>query len=233
MNKITICTAVWKRPEVFKIWLECWTSLVPRPEIICAITLSDEVNRTIAEHYGCLTCFAPNTPVGEKWNHAHYYSSKQVKETDYYLTTASDDVMDQPMWDFYCNFKGERLCLSDLYFYDTESKKALYWAGYNSKHPRNGWPIGAHQLTRYDVMEKMHFKPFNDKAMAHEHDTHKKCADLGVKTVVLPMALTGGIAIDIKSKDSYSPFKEYSNAEFIPVSTLEKLSPEMMKKIIG
>lgn len=229
MNRITICTAVWKRPEIFKIFLECWLSLTPKPNIVVIGSEGDGC-WDIADDYKDEIFYAlyANKPVGEKWNLAH----QLVRECDYFLTTGSDDVMDQRMWDYFCNFQGERLTLSDLYFYDTASKKVLYWAGYEKKGAYFGYPIGAHQLTRFDVMQKMDFKPFDDKTMAHEHHTERKLKALGIKSLVVPMELTGGIAVDIKSKGSYSEFKEYKNSKLITLEEFRKLSPEFVNRII-
>lgn len=226
MNKITICTAVWKRPEVFKTFLESWLALDPVPAIVVVGSLEDECEQ-IALDYGCGYYRMPNKPVGRKWNLAH----QEALHGDYFLTTASDDVMDQNMWTYYNNFEGERLCLSDLYFYDTVSKKAIYWKGYQDR-TRIGHPIGAHQLHRRDVMEKMNWKPFIDTSMGNEADTHKKCQALGIKTTCVKMHETGGIGIDIKSKDSYSKFRLWPNSVPYAVEKLVEKSPELMKIIL-
>lgn len=236
MNRITICTAVWKRPEIFRIWLDCWLSLNPKPQIVVAGSPNDLCHDIAMEH-GCSYIESSNTPVGNKWNNAHWLASQipglmWPDNKSYFLTTGSDDVMDQRMWDYFCNFQGERLTLADLYFYDTESKKVLYWAGYEKKGAYFGYPIGAHQLTRFDVMQKMDFKPFDDKTMAHEHHTERKLKALGIKSLVVPMELTGGIAVDIKSKGSYSEFKEYKNSKLITLDEFKKLSPEFVNRIV-
>jgi hypothetical protein len=229
MNRITVCTAVWKRPEIFRIWLDCWLSLNPKPQIVVMGSPNDDCE-DIARQYPddqVLYFKMPNNPVGAKWNEAHTFVQR-----DYFLTTGSDDVMDQKMWDYFCNFQGERLTLSDLYFYDTASKKVLYWGGYEKKGAYFGYPIGAHQLTRFDVMQKLDFKPFDDKTMAHEHHTERKLKALGIKSLVVPMELTGGIAVDIKSKGSYSEFKEYKNSKLITLDEFKKLSPEFVNRIV-
>lgn len=228
MNKITVCTAVWKRPEVFKIWLDCWLSLDPKPFIIVVGSPGDQCQE-IAEKYGVAYFQKPNLPVGQKWNYAHNLA---IRTCDYFLTTASDDVMNQPMWDYFCSFHGERLTLRDLYFFDKPTKRFIYWPGYQEKSAYFGFPIGAHQLTRYDVMERLHFQPFNPLSMAHEHDTERKLKSLKIKSLVIPMELTGGIGIDIKSKGSYSPFKVYPGSTEIPLKEMERRSPELIEKIL-
>src|SRR5690348_3910266 len=124
MNTITICTAAWKRPEVFKIWLNCWLSLYPKPFIVVVGSEGDQCEEIAKSSTDVAYFQMPNTPVGAKWNYAHFMARNTC---DYFLSTGSDDVMDQRMWGYYCHFTGERLCLSDLYFYDTVSKKSIYW----------------------------------------------------------------------------------------------------------
>lgn len=227
MNNITVCTAVWKRPEIFKIWLDCWLSLDPKPNIV-VVGSADDHCEDIALRSECIYYRMPNQPVGAKWNLAH----QEALKCDYLLTTASDDVMDQAMWEYFCTFKGERLTLRDLYFYDTQTKTFIYWPGYQQKSAYFGFPIGAHQLTRFDVMEKIHFQPFNPLAMAHEHDTERKMKVLGIKSLVIPMELTGGIGIDIKSKGSHSPFKVYPGSQILSIKEMERRSPELIEKIM-
>lgn len=229
MNRIAICTAVWKRPEIFEIFLRSWLALDPVPVIIVTGSPEDECYE-IAMDYTCYYLQTANKPVGRKWNLSHRVMST-AKKSEYFLTTGSDDVMDQKMWNYYNNFEGERLCLSDLYFYDTVSKKAIYWRGYQNKG-RIGHPIGAHQLHKRDVLEKMNWKPFNDTSMGNEADTHSKCIALGIKTTCVKMHETGGIGIDIKSKDSYSKFRLWPNSVPIAVEKLVEKSPELMKIIL-
>lgn len=229
MSKITICTAVWKRPEVFEIFLNSWLALDPVPSIFVMGSLEDECAE-LANQYGCYYMRVSNEKVGYKWNLAHI-AAANFQQVNYFLTTASDDVMDQNMWTYYNNFEGERLCLSDLYFYDTVSKKAIYWRGYQNKQ-RLGHPIGAHQIHRRDVLEKMNWKPFNDNAMGNEADTHTKCIALGIQTTCVKMHETGGIGIDIKSKDSYSKFRLWPNSVPYAVEKLVEKSSELMKIIL-
>lgn len=227
MNKITVCTAAWKRPEVFEKWLQCWLILDPVPFVVVVGSPGDQCQE-LAEHYGAAYFQKPNLPVGEKWNYAHQIANGTC---DYFLTTGSDDVMDQRMWDYYLKFTGERLCLRDLYFYDTVSKSALHWKGYPQRTKFNH-PIGAHQLHRADVMNTMNYRPFNDGNMGDESFTQSQCERLGIKSTVVSMEQTGGVALDIKSRESYSKFKRWPNSFPVEVDKLRRMSPEMMEVIL-
>lgn len=217
MNRITICSPAWKRPDIFLRWVRAMTSLNPRPHIVIAGSKGDLIEQ-IAIDYGCDYIQAPNKPVGAKWNAAHL----RAKDTaDYYLTTGSDDVMSQAMWDYYQGFTGDRLVLTDLYFYEPETGRTLYWGGYGAKHRHQGYPIGASQLHSQAVMEKMNWSPFVPNSMAHEHDTEKWCRANGVKTEYVRMADTGGISIDLKSKDSYTKLAMWPNSAWRSFATIE------------
>lgn len=227
MNRITVCSTAWKRPETFEKWLKCWLILDPVPFVVVVGSPDDQIQE-IAEHYGAAYFQKPNIPVGAKWNYAHEVAKGTC---DYFLTTGSDDVMCQKMYEYYLNFTGERLCLKDLYFYDTVSKKALHWKGYNHKTKFNH-PIGAHQLHRADIMERLNYKPFNDTTMGDEAYTHLQCQKLAVESTVVSMAETGGVGIDIKCAGSYSKFRQWNNSVWIDPKELSKMAPEMMEIIL-
>jgi hypothetical protein len=228
MARIALCTAVYKRPEVFSIFLDCWQSLPEPPDIYVAGSEGD-LCEEIAHTRGCYYVKTKNAPVGAKWNMAHELAG--AVGYDYYLTTGSDDVMDARMWEFYRNYTGQRLALSDLYFIELDGR-ALYWNGYDAKHPYVNFPIGAHQLTRHDIMEAMQFKPFLSDRMAHEHDTHKMAGKMGVKSDVVPMWFTSGMAVDVKSKGSYTQLRQWKNSAWIPIEKLRGESPDLVNLIL-
>lgn len=225
---ITVVSCCYKRPEVFEIWLKCWLMLDPVPQIVVAGSPDDQCE-DIALRYGIHYTKVKNQPVGNKWNAAHQLA-REVAPNDYYLTTGSDDVMCQNMWDYYSAFKGDRLTLEDLYFIDLPTRKAIHWKGYTDNH-RLGWPIGAHQLTSHEVMSRIDFLPFNPKSMAHEHDTLKKMRSIGVDEGTIPMWMTGGIGIDLKSKGSFSKFRQWNNSFFVNTKDLHTLAPELIDTI--
>jgi len=223
MNRITVVSCCWRRPATFRIWLESWRNLVPSPHIVVAGSPMDEC-ADIANEFGIDYFQSINQPFGYKWNLAHKRASGSA---EYYLTTGSDDVMDQKMWDYYRNFNGQRLTLSDLYFYDRTTDQALHWKGYR-EGMRKGWPIGAHQLTSHDAMEFINFEPFNSKSPGHEHDTLRKFERIGIGEGTVSMAETGGIGIDVKCAGSFSKFRKWPNSEVIGVNDLTKLAPELV-----
>ena len=231
-NEIVICSPVWKRPEVFEKWVRCMQSLNPRPEIVVAGSPNDECE-DIAFRYGVHYVEMPNKPVGAKWNEAHQHAFHVFGKDfgDYYLTTGSDDVMSQGMWDFYCDFKGERLVLTDLFFYELPTRKAIYWKGYKQGAKYHGYPIGASQLHSQQTMIKLDWKPFDPTKMAHEHDTENKCRALGIETTYVQMQDTGGFSVDLKSKGSYSPFANWPNTMPVNLDSLRAMDRNLWKII--
>jgi hypothetical protein len=228
MNRITVCTCAWKRPEVFHKFLTAWSSLNPVPHIVVAGSAGD-LCEAVAELFPNVDYFrTENKPVGKKWNMAH---KRAAGTADYYLTTGSDDVMDQAMWDYYQSFAGTRLALLDLYFYDLTTRRTLYWVGYPDNHDRHGMPIGAHQLSSQEVMDALNFEPFNEKTMAHEFDTERKIQELGIRSTFVTMKETGGIGVDIKSPESYSRFTQWRGSHFVDSKLLPMKSPDLMKII--
>jgi hypothetical protein len=227
MNRITICAPAWKRPDTFERWLRCMVALEPRPHIIIAGSANDQCGK-IAEHYGCDYFQVPNLPVGRKWNTAHLRAKGTA---DYYLTTGSDDVMCQRMWDYYQAFTGARLVLMDLYFLRIETKEVMYWRGYANFMKEFGFPIGASQLHSHETMEKLNWEPFNSQTMAHENDTERKCRALGINTTYLHMKQTGGISVDLKCPGSYSQWARWANTDMMRYEDLNWLAPDLLENI--
>lgn len=207
------------------MWLRSWTSLKPRPEIVIAGSPDDKCDG-LAREYGCHYVVVKNLPVGRKWNYAHQYAKGSA---DFYLTTGSDEIMSQSMWDFYQSFQDERLCLLDLDFIDTQTRKLVHWKGYDTRNAMHGMPIGAHQLHRHDSLVRIQWQPFRNEVMAHEHDTEKRCNKAGILTTKVTMADTGGRALCLKSAESYSRFAKYANSEWMDSTEYLRQWPEFEK----
>ena len=124
--------------------------------------------------------------------------------------------MTPKMWEYYCNFKGEVLGLKDLYFHHVKHENVLHWKGYSEKSKRYNEPIGAHKLIRKDIMNRLDFTPFLEKSkFPDEQPTPDKLHALGIQTTLVSMKETGGIAVDVKNKDSATPFRKWDNTEWV------------------
>lgn len=224
MNKVTISTLCWKRPDVFEMFCRNITSLNPRPQIVVAGSEGDQCE-AIAKKYGCIYFQTQNKLLGKKANE----SVKKALETDcdYIMLTGSDDLISQSQWEYYCKYKGEYLGLLDYYFFNIPDGRMIYWAGYKFK-PRIGEPIGAGKLIKKDVAQLMEGLLFSEKSLQpDEHDTHKKAIEMGVKMDLVTCKETKGIGIDIKGEGSITRFALWNNAQYIiPSNTLEQY-PEL------
>ena len=213
MNKIAVSTLVWKRPEIFRMFCENFSNLNPKPIILIAGSENDRC-ALIAREYECEYVLAPNIKLGRKANRS--VELARELDVDYIMLTGSDDLMSQSLWDYYVNFKGEVLGLKDLYFYDMPTGKTLHWKGYSKNSSRFGEPIGACKMIRKDILEKLDYKPFDERTpSACEGSTHKKLKALGVVQTVVTMQEAGGVAVDIKNEASYTKFKQWLNSEFV------------------
>jgi hypothetical protein len=169
-SKVAIITACWKRPEVFRLFCQWVAQLKPRPQVVCAGSPRDGCE-AIAREHGLTYEQVPNE-MARKWNHA--VGMAQQTDATHFLFMGADDFMDQAMWDYYQRFEGEHLGLLDLLFYDRPSGRAAYWPGYSNR--RTGEPIGACKLVRRDVLEKLHWAPF-DPALRHWHKQEPPLGD--------------------------------------------------------
>ena len=90
--KICIITAVWKRPEVFKIFAES-IKLLKGDIVVCVVGSEGDKSRKMVESYGFQYTEAPNKPLWVKWNQAAILASQT--DADYYLLMGSDDIINQ------------------------------------------------------------------------------------------------------------------------------------------
>jgi hypothetical protein len=225
---IAIITACWKRPETFNAFLLHTLSLNPAPvAIVCAGSPGDECE-DIARGHGIRYEQVPNE-MGLKWNHVVGMASK-VKAT-HYLFMGSDDMMDQPMWEYYQSYQGQHLSLRDLFFYDGPTQSLVYWPGYIGR--RAGEPIGAAKLVRRDVLAALHWKPFDprpERWNALDYDMHMAIRALGVKVKVVRMSDTGGVCLDVKDAGSCTPWDKILIQPGIKIMNrrwLERRSPQL------
>jgi hypothetical protein len=219
-SKIIVSTLCWKRPEIFEMFCKNMSRLNPKPHVVCAGSPGDECEH-IAKKYGVEYTQWDNSKMGQKANRSALLAKGKC---EYILLTGDDDIISQSMWEYYNRFTGEVLALSDLYFFDITTQRLLYWGGYdNSNKARIGEPIGAYKMIRADVMDKMNWLPFSEKAyQPGEHVTHAQLIKLGINQTIVKMEETGGIAVDVKSKQNLNPIKQWPNSKFIGLDILHQ-----------
>jgi len=207
--KICIITAVWKRPEVFKIFAESIKSL-EGDIVVCVAGSEGEKSRKMVEGYGFNYVEADNSPLNKKLNQASILSSDT--DADYYLIMGSDDIINQPLLDKYITLakKGiDHVYLIDCYFYDTATSSTYYWAGYKGKRGVQR-ALGAGRLLSRRLMEKNNWRCWNarrslDRGMDAALNSRMRLKDLysmGVRLKGTDMAI-----MDIKSEVNITPMR--------------------------
>jgi hypothetical protein len=229
MNKILVSTLCWKRPQVFDAFCDHFKNKHKAKHILVAGSQGDECTDIVRKHEVRYTV-ADNRRLGYKANE----SIRLAKglDYDYILLTGSDDFMSAKMWDFYSNYQGDYLCLKDLYFYHTPTKRTIYWKGYEGS--RAGQPIGAFQLIKREVVEAMEHTLFDEKlSYPCEVSVFKKASKLGVQIDALKMGATGGMAVDIKTGENLTKFNLWANAKYVNYSQTLQTSDVLHNVIEG
>lgn len=220
---ITVLTGVHKRAEVFKLFCRNFYNLNPRPRVVVAGEPNDPCE-AIARAHGFTYYYSVNFPLGRKINDVTEFAAQ--KPTEFYLYMGMDDLMSQKMWDFYNSFHGERLALSDYYFYNVHTGQALKWNGYGSN--RKNYPIGAGDLISHSSLEKCRFRPLVDSSRRwSEFQTHKTMNQHGVKTTLMKIEDVGGLSLDLKTGDNVNKFTVWANSKIIPYAEMIKLGPDL------
>jgi hypothetical protein len=220
--KIAIITAMWKRPEIFKVFGQLTNDLIKSvPEcdfqVFCVGSEGKE-SRQLAESFGFTYIEHPNDYLGQKWN-AVTLAAKSFNP-DYCLMMGSDDVMDATLFRRYLPYMQngiDYIGVLDWYFYDTRTKEAIYWAGYRKAFNR-GVTCGAGRFLSAAILESLNWQPW-------EHDRLHNLLDTSMenrlKTIPHSRAAFiikdgGGIGLDIKSSTNMTPFAEWDNSWKLP-----------------
>ena len=227
--KLAIVSAVWKRPEVLELFATGIRLLKENSPLEIYVILSGSegaVSRKMVENHGFLYIEMPNEPLALKMN-APVLKAKELN-VDYVLCLGSDDIISPELMRVYEREMGEDydfIGVLDWYFYDTETKKALYWGGYREPY-RKGHTCGAGRVISKRLMEAWNWQPWEvkdslmldssmqDKLKATEHSWSK-----------LSLLEEGVFALDIKSSTNMTPFKNWDNTCEIDVDVIKKHFP--------
>jgi len=220
---ITVCTAVYGRPEIFRLFLECFARLQPSPVIYVAGSPDDPCAEIAKLYPNCryLNTYV-NRPLGQKFNYV-FQRAFESSFAEYFMVMGSDDLMDQPMWDYYNRFTGDYLGLSDYWFHNMGTEVSMYWPGYRGS--RIGEPIGAARMISRRVMFALGGQPFSDHNDRIDHDFHHKTIGTGASLVSVKCADTGGMSVDLKTSENKNGWRLFTGAEFRPYADLKILSP--------
>jgi hypothetical protein len=178
--------------------------LEPTPTVIVAGGSEDPCH-AIAKEFQNVVYFPheQNLPLGQKNNAACKFAARF--ESDYLMYVGDDNFMSQTTWDYYNQFQGDFLGLSDLYFYDGD--KMYYFMGYT--RPRNaskgidrtGEPLGPFKLIKTDLLKQVGFEPWdNTTTRATDWSFWQTIKRIVPSPTVVRMSETGGVALDYKTE---------------------------------
>jgi len=229
--KIVVIVAVWKRPEIFRIFAESITSL--KGDIaVCVAGSPEDGCKAISLGYGFDYVQVPNRPLNKKLNAASYLASKT--DADYFLIMGSDDIINQELFNKYLELakKYEHIYLTDAYFYDTIYKKLKFWRGYKGRKGMER-ALGCGRLLSRRLMRDVLFQPWpNDKDINKGLDRYlmdnmdlKESESIGITTWGTNMAV-----MDIKSSVNITKMKEIIGRD-LDMKSL-KLFPKNIMELI-
>lgn len=207
--KITIVTGVWQRPNVFEMFAKGIKNLGVDLRVIVAGSEGKRSEEMVLAH-GFEYIEINNKPLGRKMN----ATTLAAKGSDYVVCMGSDDVLSPELFQHYLKYMSEGydfIGLSDFYFYDTKTKRAMYWGGYTDK--RKGMTVGAGRVISSRLMNSMNWTPWNNEADKSLDSIMNN--QIKGKQKVLRLKDLNVLAVDIKSSTNITKFKQWENAEFI------------------
>lgn len=244
--RIAIVTAVWKRPEIFKMFAAGVQRLQERfnpVEIICCVAGSEEfTSRYMVEAY---TDFfyveAPNHPLGRKMNAALGLARKL--SPDFCLMVGSDDIIGESLMETYlhhCARGVDYTYLLDCYFFDTVTKKGLYWGGYRANFNK-GYPLGMGRMISARMLNLLNWVCWPDgydKVLDTGFDKQVKALQGyrgGIRMQGINLKDSNLFALDIKSSTNMTPFAPWDNTHLVDGKTMlfNNLPEQLAKTIYG
>lgn len=224
--KIAICTAVWKRPDIFKLFAEGFKKLGAGIELIVAGS-EGKASRDLV-----LSCVPsahyieiPNDPLATKMN-ATTLRARELG-ADYVICVGSDDIITPQLLKVYIEYmqRGfDFIGVLDWYFYDTVTKQATYWGGYIDG--RKGHTCGAGRVLSARIMNAWNWQPWEIKdSKVLDNSMQTKLKRTAHSAVTFSLKERGVYAIDVKSSVNMTPFDLWPNTKKIPVTQIKKHFP--------
>jgi hypothetical protein len=229
--KLAIVTSIWGRPEIVELFMKGVDELRKNcPEFDIQVVVSGSIQdeeriKYKGKEFGCLLnntksffkyIEIPNEPLAAKVN-ATTYACRNL-DVDYVMCVGSDDIMSPEFLNAYIPYMRNNIDfigVTDGYFYDTVSKKSLYWAGYREEN-RKGHTLGAFRALSSRLLSQWDWMPWENKDSAVLDKSMQDKLKRTAHTIeTFTMKEKGVIGVDIKSSTNMTPFKKWDNAEFI------------------
>jgi hypothetical protein len=242
MIRLAIVTGVWKRPEIFAMFAAGVKSLQEhfkgRIEIICCVAGSEgqQSRGMVAVHENFFYTEVPNQPLGQKMNAAVNLSNKL--SPDYCLMIGSDDIIGISLMERYFELmqRGiDYVYLTDCFFFDTRTKRGLYWGGYQRNFNR-GKGAGIGRLISKRALDRIQWlcwPPGYDRILDTAFD--KQMERFKGNKIDINLKRDGLFALDIKSSTNMTPFELWENSSFTDGRKIlfENLPHHLAKLIYG
>lgn len=226
--KLAIVTSIWKRHDIFELFAKGVKNLMEKCDQF-EITVVVSGSEWIKSHdlvrvlHGFNYIEIPNEPLAAKVN-ATTYACKDLG-VDYVLCVGSDDVISPELLNEYAIHmrKGiDFIGITDCYFYDTVSKKSLYWGGYREQY-RKGHTTGAFRALSVRLLAQWDWMPWENKdSLVLDKSMQDKLKVTPHTIHTFSMKEKGMFALDIKSSTNMTPFAKWDNADFIDTKELLK-----------
>jgi hypothetical protein len=189
-----------------------------RVEIVCCVAGSESYKsrNMVAAYSNFFYVEVPNQPLGTKMNAALRLASRL--SPNYCLAMGSDDIIGVSLMEkYYAAMKQgiDYTYLMDCYFFDTVSKKGLYWGGY-TKSFNKGLPLGMGRLISARVLNLLMWNlwtPGYDKILDTAFD--KQMARTRCSRMELYMKRENVFGLDIKSSVNMTKFTQWDNSQYI------------------
>lgn len=215
--KVGICTPMWKRHDVFKLYIKAVNDLShPDCEIIPCISGSEGGVSAglVSQIKNSRYIEVPNYPLAAKTNAA----LSLCKDCDFVLNIGSDDLIHNDTFAKLVELMKQGydfIGMSDFYFYDIRTKKALYWGGYLEPY-RAGATCGAGRVLSRKFLEH------HDWHIWEQRDSGRLDTSMQIKidnweglSCIFSLKEHGLMAVDVKSDTNMTPFKQWYNSQFI------------------
>lgn len=227
--KIAIVSAVWQRHNIFEMFAVGCKQLIENCNAeIVVIVSGSEGNRSknLVEKHGFIYCEMPNSNLASKVN-APVKIARNLK-ADYIFAMGSDDVISVEAFNIYIRQmeKGiDFIGVTDFYFYDTVSKKSIYWGGYLEKW-RFGHTCGACRAISKKLLEKWNWTVWESKHnTVLDNSIQDKLTITKHSSCLFSLKHQGVFAVDIKSQTNMTKFEKWNNSKFINSEILTNKFP--------
>jgi hypothetical protein len=221
---VSFVTGMWKRPEVFEIFAKGIKHIQNNTPIIvhCIVSGSEgSTSRNQAEKYGFHYIETNNYPLSDKMNQPLQIAKKL--NSDYVICLGSDDVIELKLFNEYLYWmnKGyDFIGLLDFYFLNLPKNKSVYWRGYRGS--RKGDTVGAVRCLSKWLLDQMNWELWQNGLMKGlDASMKRKLADLNYREKKIRLKDLGLYAMDIKTEENITEFKQYDNSVFIDATALK------------